>query len=179
MKIIKKGWNQNHWVGQFFGGIIIQSISASFSVFFFPRYETGMCPLPKPQGQSPIAAFENTLEATTVEQLEEAVSDPDGMRMQALLVRERILGMNKNLSLLNFRDEVKGIWFVLGISMWNRCCSSRDFLLHPISWRRVCGYGQLQPLHSVVDVRPWNATVHAGAAQSHDQQLAPLLCWAL
>lgn len=51
-----------------------------------------MCPLPKPQGQSPIAAFENTLEATTVEQLEEAVSDPDGMRMQALLVRERILG---------------------------------------------------------------------------------------
>lgn len=52
-----------------------------------------MCSLPKPQGQSPIAAFENTLEATTVEQLEEAVSDPDGMRMQALLVRERILGM--------------------------------------------------------------------------------------
>ena len=56
------------------------------------RYETGLCPLPKPQGQSPIAAFENTLEAATVEQLEEAVSDPDGMRMQALLVRERILG---------------------------------------------------------------------------------------
>ncbi|EFX74179.1 fem-1-like protein [Daphnia pulex] len=56
------------------------------------RYESGVCSLPKPQGQSPIAAFENTLEATTVEQLEEAVSDPDGMRMQALLVRERILG---------------------------------------------------------------------------------------
>ena len=59
---------------------------------FFFRYETGSTPLPKPQGQSPIAAFENTVEAATREQLEEAVSDPDEMRMQALLVRERILG---------------------------------------------------------------------------------------
>lgn len=64
--------------------------------FCITRYETGLCPLPKPQGQSPIAAFENTLEAATIEQLEEAVSDPDGMRMQALLVRERILGKFSN-----------------------------------------------------------------------------------
>jgi len=53
-----------------------------------------VCSLPKPRGQSPIAAFENTLEAATMEQLEEAVSDPDEMRMQALLVRERILGIH-------------------------------------------------------------------------------------
>ena len=56
-----------------------------------------MCSLPKPRGQSPIAAFENTLEAATMEQLEEAVSDPDEMRMQALLVRERILGIHWKL----------------------------------------------------------------------------------
>lgn len=63
-----------------------------YDYFFLRRYEPGSCPLPKPQGQSPIAAFENTLEAATLGQLEEAVSDPDEMRMQALLVRERILG---------------------------------------------------------------------------------------
>ena len=32
-----------------------------------------------------------------MEQLEEAVSDPDEMRMQALLVRERILGIHWKL----------------------------------------------------------------------------------
>ena len=41
---------------------------------------------------SPIAAYENTLEVSNLNQLEEIISDPDGMRMQALLVRERILG---------------------------------------------------------------------------------------
>ena len=56
------------------------------------RYENGTTAFPKPQGQSPIAAFENTVEAASQEQLDEAVSDPDEMRMQALLVRERILG---------------------------------------------------------------------------------------
>lgn len=57
------------------------------------RYEDGSTAFPKPQGQSPIAAFENTIEAASQEQLDEAVSDPDEMRMQALLVRERILGI--------------------------------------------------------------------------------------
>ena len=41
---------------------------------------------------SPIAAYENTLEVQTLAQLEEIISDPDEMRMQALLVTERILG---------------------------------------------------------------------------------------
>lgn len=59
------------------------------------RYENGSTAFPKPRGQSPIAAFENTVEAASQEQLDEAVSDPDEMRMQALLVRERILGMMK------------------------------------------------------------------------------------
>lgn len=69
---------------------------------------------PKRVTSSPIAAYENTVEVQSVEQvrkmdlvatglvkifsqlfvfqLEEIISDPDEMRMQALLVRERILG---------------------------------------------------------------------------------------
>ena len=56
------------------------------------RYDQGSCPLPKPQVQSTIAAIHKTMELTTPEQLQEVVSDPDEMRMQSLLIRERVLG---------------------------------------------------------------------------------------
>ena len=49
-----------------------------------------MCP--KVVVASPIAAYENTVEVQSLDQLEDIISDPDEMRMQALLVRERILG---------------------------------------------------------------------------------------
>ena len=52
----------------------------------------GVLVLPKALVSSPISAYENTLEVESVAALEEIISDPDGMRMQALLVRERILG---------------------------------------------------------------------------------------
>ena len=51
-----------------------------------------MLVIPKALVKSPISAYENTLEVETVAALEEIISDPDSMRMQALLVRERILG---------------------------------------------------------------------------------------
>jgi len=56
------------------------------------RHINGEMPIQKPVGPSPIAAYENAVEVRTSEQLEELISDPDEMRMQALLVRERILG---------------------------------------------------------------------------------------
>ncbi|XP_075145855.1 protein fem-1 homolog CG6966 isoform X2 [Haematobia irritans] len=40
----------------------------------------------------PIAAYEYVTEVTTIEDLEELVLDPDEMRMQALVIRQRILG---------------------------------------------------------------------------------------
>ncbi|XP_023294619.2 protein fem-1 homolog CG6966 [Lucilia cuprina] len=40
----------------------------------------------------PIAAYEYVSEVTTIEDLEELVLDPDEMRMQALVIRQRILG---------------------------------------------------------------------------------------
>ena len=56
------------------------------------RYLDGVLVIPKALVSSPISAYENTLEVESVSALEEIISDPDSMRMQALLVRERILG---------------------------------------------------------------------------------------
>ncbi|XP_067124477.1 protein fem-1 homolog C [Centruroides vittatus] len=56
------------------------------------RYQNGDMPLEKPLISSPIAAYENAMEVRSVSQLDELICDPDEMRMQALLVRERILG---------------------------------------------------------------------------------------
>lgn len=46
----------------------------------------------KPKQPTPIAAYENAVEVESMRQLDDIISDPDEMRMQALLVRERILG---------------------------------------------------------------------------------------
>lgn len=56
------------------------------------RYKNHNLPIPKPINTLPIPAYENTLEVTNEQQLDDLISDPDDMRMQALLVRERILG---------------------------------------------------------------------------------------
>lgn len=51
-----------------------------------------MKPLKKPVATSQVAAYEKAREVQTIEELNDLISDPDDMRMQALLVRERILG---------------------------------------------------------------------------------------
>ena len=56
------------------------------------RYQNGVLVMPKALVSSPISAYENSVEVESVAALEEIISDPDSMRMQALLVRERILG---------------------------------------------------------------------------------------
>lgn len=56
------------------------------------RYEDGVMVVKKPKQLAPIAAYENSVEVETMQQLDDIISDPDEMRMQALLIRERILG---------------------------------------------------------------------------------------
>ncbi|XP_046556474.1 protein fem-1 homolog C-like [Haliotis rubra] len=56
------------------------------------RYKERNRPILKPETASPIAAYENAVEVTSCDQLDDLIADPDDMRMQALLVRERILG---------------------------------------------------------------------------------------
>jgi hypothetical protein len=45
----------------------------------------------KPQ-REPVSAYDLAQEVNDIDSLDELVMDPDGMRMQALLIRERILG---------------------------------------------------------------------------------------
>ena len=56
------------------------------------RFSDSRAPMPKTLPSSQIAAYENAIEVTSLDQLDDLISDPDDMRMQALLVRERILG---------------------------------------------------------------------------------------
>ncbi|KAJ8409424.1 hypothetical protein AAFF_G00228250 [Aldrovandia affinis] len=52
----------------------------------------GASVLSKPPSGPPVPAYDCAQEVSTAEQLEALITDPDEMRMQALLVRERILG---------------------------------------------------------------------------------------
>ncbi|KAM6464562.1 protein fem-1 homolog A [Liasis olivaceus] len=49
-------------------------------------------PLSRPEPRQPVLAYDYCREARTMEELEALVTDPDEMRMQALLIRERVLG---------------------------------------------------------------------------------------
>uniref|UniRef100_A0A8B9SUD8 Fem-1 homolog A n=1 Tax=Anas platyrhynchos TaxID=8839 RepID=A0A8B9SUD8_ANAPL len=55
------------------------------------RYEGGQY-LPKPEPRQLVLAYDYSREVSSLEELEALITDPDEMRMQALLIRERILG---------------------------------------------------------------------------------------
>ncbi|XP_028169558.1 protein fem-1 homolog CG6966 [Ostrinia furnacalis] len=52
----------------------------------------GTEPIPKPKDVPRIEAYDFAVEPSNAQQLEEILADPDAMRMQALVIRERILG---------------------------------------------------------------------------------------
>ncbi|KPJ14425.1 Protein fem-1-like CG6966 [Papilio machaon] len=52
----------------------------------------GSDPIPKPKDIPRIEAYDYAVEPSDAQQLEEILADPDAMRMQALVIRERILG---------------------------------------------------------------------------------------
>ncbi|XP_045501396.1 protein fem-1 homolog CG6966 [Colias croceus] len=57
------------------------------------RFPTdGSDPIPKPKDIPRIEAYDYAVEPSNAQQLEELLADPDAMRMQALVIRERILG---------------------------------------------------------------------------------------
>ena len=86
---------------------------------------------------SPIAAYENTVEVSTLNQLEEIISDPDGMRMQALLVRERILGpAHPDTSYyIRYRGAVYADMghFERCITLWMYALDMQQKMLEPLS----------------------------------------------
>lgn len=86
---------------------------------------------------SPIAAYENTVEVQTLAGLEEIISDPDEMRMQALLVRERILGpAHPDTSYyIRYRGAVYADMghFERCITLWMYALDMQQKMLEPLS----------------------------------------------
>lgn len=58
------------------------------------RHQGGVY-LPKPEPPQLVLAYDYSREVNTAEELEALITDPDEMRMQALLIRERILGPDR------------------------------------------------------------------------------------
>ena len=104
-------------------------------IFF--RFVDGELVCPKMVLASPIAAYENTLEVSNLNQLEEIISDPDGMRMQALLVRERILGpAHPDTSYyIRYRGAVYADMghFERCITLWMYALDMQQKMLEPLS----------------------------------------------
>ena len=86
---------------------------------------------------SPIAAYENTVEVESLDQLEDIISDPDEMRMQALLVRERILGpAHPDTSYyIRYRGAVYADMghFERCITLWMYALDMQQKMLEPLS----------------------------------------------
>ena len=101
------------------------------------RYEDGVLVIPKALEKSPISAYENTLEVETVIELEQIISDPDSMRMQALLVRERILGpAHPDTSYyIRYRGAVYADMghFERCITLWMYALDMQQKILEPLS----------------------------------------------
>jgi hypothetical protein len=101
------------------------------------RFVDGELVCPKMVLASPIAAYENTLEVSNLNQLEEIISDPDGMRMQALLVRERILGpAHPDTSYyIRYRGAVYADMghFERCITLWMYALDMQQKMLEPLS----------------------------------------------
>ena len=108
---------------------------SSIGIIF--RYVEGELVCPKIRLASPIAAYENTLEVQTLAQLEEIISDPDEMRMQALLVRERILGpAHPDTSYyIRYRGAVYADMghFERCITLWMYALDMQQKMLEPLS----------------------------------------------
>jgi len=101
------------------------------------RYDDGELVCPKVVLASPIAAYENTVEVQSLEQLEDIISDPDEMRMQALLVRERILGpAHPDTSYyIRYRGAVYADMghFERCITLWMYALDMQQKMLEPLS----------------------------------------------
>lgn len=101
------------------------------------RYVDGELVCPKMVLASPISAYENTVEVTNLNELEEIISDPDGMRMQALLVRERILGpAHPDTSYyIRYRGAVYADMghFERCITLWMYALDMQQKMLEPLS----------------------------------------------
>ncbi|XP_017143885.1 protein fem-1 homolog CG6966 [Drosophila miranda] len=87
--------------------------------------------------QEPVPAYEMVREVTNVEELEEMVLDPDEMRMQALVIRQRILGPTHpdTSYYIRFRGAhyADAGRFDRCIELWSYALTMQQKILQPLS----------------------------------------------
>jgi len=101
------------------------------------RFIDGLSPLPKPAQIATVEAYEHTREMRTCEELDSLLADPDEMRMQALLIRERILGpAHPDTSYyVRYRGAVYADSgkFSRCISLWSYALDMQQSMLEPLN----------------------------------------------
>ncbi|XP_047003498.1 protein fem-1 homolog CG6966 isoform X1 [Schistocerca americana] len=101
------------------------------------RFPQGEPPLPKPVQVVTVAAYDHAREVTDHETLEELLADPDEMRMQALVIRERILGpAHPDTSYyVRYRGAVYADAgkFSRCIALWNYALDMQQRMLDPLN----------------------------------------------
>ena len=131
------------------------------------RYCIDRVRLNKPTATSPIPAYENAIEVLTVDELNELISDPDSMRMQALLIRERILGpAHPDTSYyIRYRGAVYADMgnFERCIVLWMYALNMQQKILEPLSPMTQSSFLSFAELFSfmMTDSRHWRARVVA------------------
>lgn len=93
--------------------------------------------IPKPESPPSVAAYDFAREVTTPEDLDDLLADPDEMRMQALVIRERILGpAHPDTSYyIRYRGAVYADAgkFCRCIELWNYALDMQQSMLEPLN----------------------------------------------
>lgn len=93
--------------------------------------------MPKPGDVTPVPAYDNAAEVTDIAALDDLVLDPDAMRMQALVIRERILGpAHPDTSYyIRYRGAVYADAgrFDRCIELWTYALTMQQSILEPLS----------------------------------------------
>ncbi|XP_044740769.1 protein fem-1 homolog CG6966 isoform X2 [Chrysoperla carnea] len=101
------------------------------------RFEENQIALRKPTDIETVPAYDHTKEFTNKEELEELMADPDEMRMQALVIRERILGpAHPDTSYyIRYRGAVYADAgkFNRCIELWNYALDMQQSMLEPLN----------------------------------------------
>ncbi|XP_055107357.1 protein fem-1 homolog A isoform X2 [Symphalangus syndactylus] len=110
--------------------------------------------LPKPEPPQLVLAYDYSREVNTTEELEALITDPDEMRMQALLIRERILGPSHpdTSYYIRYRGAVYADSgnFVRCIRLWKYALDMQQSNLEPLSPMTASSFLSFAELFSYV-----------------------------
>ncbi|NWR89082.1 FEM1A protein, partial [Furnarius figulus] len=110
--------------------------------------------LPKPEPRQLVLAYDYAREVSSLEELEALITDPDEMRMQALLIRERILGPSHpdTSYYIRYRGAVYADSgnFERCINLWKYALDMQQGNLEPLSPMTASSFLSFAELYSYV-----------------------------